>query len=190
MRVLLINGPPRCGKSTLAHLLHKLDTQSSEVLGFSYYLKRMVHAIYLGRIGWDLDPDTFDDIKGAPQDVLGGMSWRQAYIHYSEKVIKPLHGKEWFGTKFLETAERANVKTIYVPDSGFLQEAERVVRHVGRANVVLVRLHRSGCDFAGDSRSYIDLTNEQITSFNIENVTDDRDLLEQTAKALLGLRWS
>jgi len=93
---VLLNGPPRSGKSSIADAIlnaRSLDA-SVAVIGMSFHLKRFVHSIYLGAEGFRLDPDHFDAVKGEPQDILDGMSWRQAYIHYSERVIKPLHGKE------------------------------------------------------------------------------------------------
>jgi energy-coupling factor transporter ATP-binding protein EcfA2 len=179
MKIILINGPPRAGKSTLAKMLHKLEPHS-QVLGFSYHLKRMVHGIYFGRAGWDMDPDCFDDVKTIPQDMLDGKTWREMYIFYSEKVIKPLHGKEWFGTKFVEACK---MPFVFVPDSGFVEEAERVMRYFGPDNLTLVRLYREGATFAGDSRSYIELPG--VFTTECMNVSGRVDHLEGFAKELL-----
>ena len=167
-KFVLLNGPPRVGKNTAAKIL-KENLPSCAVVGFSHYLKRFVHSIYLGRRGWDLDPDAFDAVKSIPQDCLGGMTWRQAYIYYSENVIKVLHGKEWFGRKFLELAQSHVQKVIAVSDSGFREESEAVIRHAGPTNVLLVRLHADGHTFEGDSRSYIDLTDLGVRVIDIEN---------------------
>lgn len=172
MRIVLLNGPPRVGKNTAANLVRDTIPGGVAVIGFSHHLKRMVHGIYLGREGWDLDPDYFDAVKGQPQEILGGMSWRQAYIHYSENVIKPLHGKEWFGEMFVRAARAAGCDTILVPDSGFVEEAERCVREVDPANILLVRLHRTGCTYAGDSRSYIDLSDHLVRAIDVHNIAD------------------
>ena len=139
MRVILLNGPARSGKSTAASILHRIIPDSA-VIGFSFHLKRMVHGIYLGRPGWDMEPDAFDAVKGEPQPLLDGMSWRQAYIHYSEKVIKPLHGEHWFGCQFLRAAKASGAEKVIVPDSGFVEEADVVAEAVGPANVRLIRM--------------------------------------------------
>ena len=166
---VLLNGPPRSGKSSIADAIlnaRSLDA-SVAVIGMSFHLKRFVHGIYLSAEGFRLDPDHFDAVKGEPQDILDGMSWRQAYIHYSERVIKPLHGKEWFGTQLLRAARRAEVDITVVPDSGFREEAEAVVRDAGARDVLLVRLHRPGRGFEGDSRGYIDLDDLGVESCDV-----------------------
>ncbi|MGI4940635.1 MAG: hypothetical protein ACRYHQ_08760 [Janthinobacterium lividum] len=168
MRVLLLNGPPRSGKNTAANIVAR-HSSSATVLGFSWYLKRMVHAVYLGRDGWDMDPDCFDAIKGVPQAILAGRTWRQEYIRFSEDVQKPVHGHEWFADRFMETARASGADLIVVPDSGFRGEAERVVRELGAHNVRLVRMIREGCTFAGDSRTYIDLADLGVSRTDVWN---------------------
>lgn len=136
-----------------------------------------------------MNPEYFDDVKGEPQDILGGKTWRDMYIHYSEHVIKPLHGKEWFGEQFVRAVERCGVATIVVPDSGFIEEAERVVREYGPDNVALFRIHRDGIDFTGDSRSYIDLQHVGVTGVDIQNITGDPTAMVLTLKSEIARRW-
>ena len=176
-RFVLLNAPPRAGKNTGAEALAKV-IPGAAVIGFSHHLKRFTHGIYLGRAGWDADPDCFDAVKGEPQALLGSMSWRQAYIHYSEQVIKPLHGKEWFGEQFLRAARDSGAPVVLVPDSGFVQEAERVVREAGPENVLLVRIHKLGCTYLGDSRSYISLAHLGVEERDVANVHGKQDLYE------------
>jgi hypothetical protein len=168
MKVVLLNGPPRSGKSTSAKMLHQ-HIDDSTIIGFSYHLKRFTHGIYLGEKGWNQDPDVFDAVKNEPQLYLNGMSWRQVYIHYSEKVIKPLHGKRWFGNQWIKAAEDSKKSVILVPDSGFYDEAEAVVEFFGTENVLLIRLYREGYDFNNDSRSYINLDKLQVESYDVIN---------------------
>jgi hypothetical protein len=156
------------------------------VVGFSYHLKHFVHGIYLGEQGWDLDPDTFNAVKEKPQELLGGMSWRQAYIHYSEKVIKPLHGPEWFGEQLVRTALEHDADLVIIPDSGFREEAERVVREAGSTNALLVRMHRDGCVFdATDSRSYIYLDDLDVASVDLLNSEEGDDVIMKGQIAII-----
>jgi hypothetical protein len=177
-KLILLNGPPRSGKNTLASILQAGLTQPAEIIGISHHLKRMVHAIYLGAGGWDLDPDAFDAVKDVPQAILDGKSWRQMYIHYSENVIKPLHGKEWFGKQFMQAARKHPL--VLVPDSGFPQEAEYAIREIGPENVLLLRLYRDGYTFAGDSRNYISLKQHGVVEHDLTNT----DLVTLQAAAL------
>ncbi len=173
-RFVLLNAPPRAGKNTGAEALAGM-IPGALVLGMAFHLKRMVHGVYLGRAGWDADPDCFDAIKGTPQALLDGMSWRQAYIHYSEQVIKPLHGPEWFGEQFLRAARDSGAPVVLVPDSGFVPEAERVVREAGAECVLLVRIHKLGCTYLGDSRSYISLGHLGVEERDVANVHGQAD---------------
>lgn len=168
MKFILINGPKRTGKTSAAKMVAHEYTEV-EIIGFSYHLKRFCHGIYLGREGFEMDPDIFDDCKEVPQTILSGMSWRQVYIHYSEQVIKPLHGEEWFGDKLLETAIKSGKELIVVPDSGFRREAERLVRAVGPDNVVLLRKHRPNHGFEGDSRNYVDLSDLGVLCLDLHS---------------------
>jgi len=54
-----------------------------------------------------------------------------------------------------------------VPDSGFREEAEAIVREAGAGDVLLVRLHRPGHGFSGDSRGYIDLDDLGVESCDV-----------------------
>jgi hypothetical protein len=139
------------------------------VIGFAWHLKRFVHGIYLGEQGFALDPDAFDTNKEEPQDLLGGMSWREVYIHYSERVIKPLHGDGWFASALVRAAIATGKDICVVPDSGFRAEAEEVVHEVGAKNVLLVRLHRGDIDFTGDSRNWVDLSDLGVPCYDFMN---------------------
>lgn len=184
MRIILLNAPARAGKSTAAKML-AAGRPGRAVIGFSYHLKRMVHGIYFGKAGWEMDPDVFDGCKSEPQDVLDGMSWRQAYIHYSENVIKPLHGKEWFGAQFVRAAKESGADLIAVPDSGFVQEAERTVREFGRDNVRLIRIYREGKTFEGDSRSYISLKHAGVAENEIHNIEGHPEVMRDQMERLI-----
>lgn len=173
-RIVLLNAPPRAGKNTAAAGASAV-LQGVAVIGFSHHLKRSVHAAF--GLGWDLDPDHFDAVKSHPSEQFFGMTPRQAYIWWSEEVIKPKFGKEWFGEMFMRAARSACADTIIAPDSGFTEEAERVAKEVGPHNVMLIRLHKTGCTFDGDSRSYIDLDHLRVPTLDLKNIEGKPQLL-------------
>ena len=166
-KAILLNGPPRCGKNYIANLLSLNIETDSQILGFGHYLKRSCHAQIYGGPAWDWDPDIWDSIKDEPLAILHGISWRQFYIKYSEEFIKPAFGPWFFGQKLVESANGAPL--ILVPDSGFQPEADVVVRAFGPENVKLVQVHRDGCNFKRDSRSYISLSSQGVQTFSIVN---------------------
>jgi hypothetical protein len=170
MKIVLLNGSPRAGKNTAAEVI--AAEFGAVVLGFSHHLKRCVHAIHLGREGWLLDPDHFDAVKSEVLPEFCNKSPRTSYITFSEQYIKPVYGKEWFGEKWCEQARQYEGHMISVPDSGFREEAERVIREFGPQNVLLIRVHRPGRMFEGDSRSYICLSDLHVHGVDVRNDSD------------------
>lgn len=184
MRFAIINAPKRSGKSTLAEMVKAAIPLHRDVaiIGFAHHLKRFVHGIYLGAEGFALPPDDFESVKEEPQAVLGGMSWRQAYIHYSERVVKPLHGKRWFGEQMLRAAKADGADFVIVPDGWFREEAEVVVEHAGAKNVLLVRLSREGYRFdETDSRGHVDLSDLGVETMLVANREGDMAGLRRKA---------
>lgn len=168
MKIILFNGPPHVGKDTAAEIL--VQRLGADRIGFADHLKEATHAAY-GMFG--LPWYHFQAVKDMPREEFLGLTPRRAYILHSENYIKPIHGNDFFGKMFLRRAASSQAKIIGVPDSGFKDEATPVVEKYGRENVALVRLHRKGCSFAGDSRGYIDL---DIQSFEVENDKTINDL--------------
>lgn len=166
MKVILLNGPARSGKDSLAHAFAAYANGrlvTSEVTKFAKPLKESAHRLF----GFDLPHDAFEAVKDVPQDYLHGKTWRQVYIAVSELLFKPLFGADIFGRMLVDeiellqkiSKEDGEDPTDYflVSDSGFAAEAQAVVDRFGAENVILVRLERDGYTFAGDSRGYIEL---------------------------------
>ena len=164
--VVLFNGPPRCGKDTAAEAL-RLAIQGARHLKFAGAVKDATHAIF----GLEVRTDAFEHCKDIPSPEFAGLTPRQAYIRFSEVAIKPAFGKTRFGhaaARRVLGAEDAGATLVAISDSGFAEETIPVIEAVGRENVLLIRIHRPGCTFDGDSRNYIyppgirseDLSNE------------------------------
>lgn len=164
--VVLVNGPPRVGKDTAAEgvLKHFLFAR---MLKFSDPVKNGTHAAY----GLHVGTNYFEMVKDEPQDCFFGLTPRQAYIAHSEKYMKPMHGKNVYGKIFVNRLrEMWEVPLIVTPDSGFVDEATPVIAELGPDHILLIRLHREGCNFERDSRGYLDLPS--VRTINIENRDD------------------
>lgn len=149
MVALLFNGPPGSGKdAACSHL--------EEELGFKHLtFKRQLFLETIEHYGVSEDwfMGGYDrEGKERPEELLGGLSRRGALIHVSEDLVKPVHGKEYFGEKLAQQAVGESL--ICVSDSGFVEEAKPLLRFLGN-DLVVVRLLRDGCDFSIDSRRYI-----------------------------------
>jgi hypothetical protein len=163
MKILFLNGPPRSGKDTVGAAVCSL-LPHAEVAKFAGELKDAVHAAF----GMPNVPtDHFEARKDVPCEEFLGKTPREVYIAFSERFMKPLYGEGVFGrllVKTLRSMEAAGVPLVAVTDSGFRAEAEEVLSVFPEA--LLVRLHRQGTSFMGDSRSYIQLGIEAVDMHN------------------------
>lgn len=83
----------------------------------------------------------------------GYYSSREALIHVSEDLIKPVKGEDYYGKKLVEKIENGSENFYFVSDGGFLAEATMVADKGYR--VIIAQLERSGATFEGDSRSLL-----------------------------------
>ena len=187
--IFLINGPPMCGKDTLAErLIHKYNGQ---LFKFADPIKRTVTQVY--HAGDRAEFDHYDcnpDLKGTPQDVYFGKSCRDVQIAVSESWLKPYHNDPGiFGhllVKSIEQNAEPN-KPIFVSDSGFRREAEVLVDVYGAERVVLFRIEREGFTFKGanDSRDYIYLKDLGVGEFDIYNPQDNLNAFFTSADRIM-----
>jgi len=149
--VIIFNGPPGSGKDHACDFL--------EDLIFECQHRRMKEQLFecttvLFNINWVDFMDLYNDreTKEKPTCKLRGMSPREAMIFTSETVIKPNFGKDYFG---LCAAENLDFGLNVFSDGGFVEELEPIYKECD-GNMIIVQIHRDGCDFSSDSRSYID----------------------------------
>lgn len=181
-RIVLFNAPPRAGKDTAANvLLSHLDV--GEKIKFSDPVKRGTHGAY-GL--WHAGVDFFEDRKDQPCDEFLGITPRQAYINFSEKLMKPVHGPDVFGKLFVRTVGTSSSKVILVPDSGFYHEAVPAIEAYGADNILLVQIFMEGRNFDNDSRDYIKLP--EVKTVHIWNRWGELDEFEKTICKVVG-RW-
>lgn len=176
-KIILVNGPPSAGKDEA-----QLAVPNSIRAKFARAVKEGTHGAF-GLDPKEYDMDYFESTKELPNPLFFGKTPRQAYIAYSEMFMKPFTGDEQvFGKLLVRWID--NVIDIWevndlpflpiiVTDSGFREEAEAVVAAYGAENVKLIRVHRKGYDFKGDSRSYIDLADLGVEEEDVINTNID-----------------
>lgn len=184
LRVLLLNGPPRSGKDTLARLLQESYVMSGGAIPvfqakFAAPIKR--HFSDSWRVSLDWIEDNKDKV------FMHGVTVRQMLIAYSEKYMKPLFGAGIFGkmmvSRLAEIEEHLNEPpSVVISDSGFAAEAREVIE--AGHKVHLIRLHRSGFDFNGDSRGYLEELDLPGISSVHDIFADDLDALSQQADVI------
>lgn len=182
LKVVVFNSPPRGGKGVGAsHMKEVINGQEGNLAAFHMEFKDELFKLAANTVRVDME-DFMEDYDSQVRDVNGfNQSWarqfssvdmdtwwkdvplykvadlflstRQLLIHVSEKVIKPSFGNDAFGKAMVSQLPENGV--VFVSDSGFSEELQPVINHVGADNVLVIRLHRDGCTFEGDSRDYL-----------------------------------
>lgn len=182
---IILNGPPGCGKDTIAKSICGIPQKRRCIGSGAYHfdwctsaypctscgrsqpiLQREFKAqlykatadFYGIPLEWLLAVATDRDLKEQPSVLLDGVSPRSALIRVSEQEMKPLHGLDYFGRQ--EAAEVARMHEGGMPhfdaiysDGGFLEEVGPLLSVFSK--ICIIRLHRGGCSFKGDSRSHL-----------------------------------
>lgn len=188
VKVVFFNGPPGSGKDTISNMVSDHLSQSCRATSDRHLhqfvpkqlkaaepLKRAVHATF-GRVYQEFQ-------KEIPQDELLGMTPRKMYITFSERMFKPVFGENFFGSLLAQKIIKLpSDSLVLISDCGFQSEVEQVVKAVGEKSCILVRLHREGCDFLGDSRGYVSYPS--IVGIDIENNGSKERLLDTVLNKL------
>ena len=166
MKIIILNGPPHCGKDTIGALLR--DQYPCTTTSFKHDLYRATADWFLVDVGWLKDVATNRELKDKVHyPSLGGRTPRQALIFISEEVIKPKHGKDFFGQEAVRRINKvANLllPTVVFTDGGFEDEVWPLHKAF---DVTIVHLMGRGT-FEHDSRDYIMNSNFKHFSIMLE----------------------
>ena len=181
-KIVLLNGPPGCGKDTLADAL-EMASEDVNRCSFKDPLYDLVAAQHDMGVGQFIKLATQRDTKESSMSALWFKTPRGALIHMSEKIIKPTFGKDAFGK--LAAKQIVEGCTNVFSDSGFMEEAEPLFDVVPWAEVLLVRIHKRGT-FEGDSRNYLN-PNEFHMTVDIDNNNTEAAFIEEAVNTIEGL---
>ena len=183
MKFVLLNGPPGCGKDTAAsHLIPYINFKH---LKFAAPIKRMVAGLL------DCSMSELEKIKDIPNRMLRYENYvthrdatpRQLLIALSEELFKPTFGGSFFGNALWCEACISPAELFIVSDCGFSSEVERLISNAGKSNCLLIRIHREGHTFDGDSRSY--LPDGLCKTIDIHNDLTPHDLTMRVLSATI-----
>lgn len=195
-KFIFINGPAGSGKSTLAEQITSLHPECFRE-SFAEPIRSMIYSVFFPSDGpleyrYNLREQK---IKSSRLATLAGLdieagdnpSTREVMIEFSESFMKRLFGPDIFGRLLWQRcAEQTHFyESFVVDDSGFVDEAAYVIGRVGKDNCHLVRLHRTGTHYRGDSRGYISL--EGVQTLDLHN-DGSPELMLQTLAIELGTR--
>lgn len=179
-KLILFNGPRHSGKDTAAdHVWSTFpDTMRFKM---SRPLKDGIKAFFNLT---DAQVAYLESKKTEPDELLFQNSYVDVQISMSEYWAKDKFGMRVFGKLALREIQKSPSKIFVCSDSGFDYEAAPLLPYFGISNVLLVRLHREGKTFAGDSRGYIELPG--VRTLEMSNDSSTTHFREQV-KEIVGI---
>lgn len=176
--IFQLNGPPYCGKDTVADALLELLSG----IYVKYKMTTPMDKAIQAKMGWSDSVFKMWREEKKEEPIPGlGISMRKYLQTISEKWWKPTFGEDIFGKIALGHLAGWEI----ISDCGF--ECEQIPIAKGFPNHLLVRIHRDGCTFEGDTREYID--NPEIRSIDFENngpIDELKDKIEREILSVCG----
>jgi hypothetical protein len=171
IKFILLNGPPHSGKDTVAKMVIDNLSDSEYLVShekFSAPLKEAFAAMMEGDIN-NFVVEHYEDHKEEVVPCLG-VSFRQWQIDFSEKFMKPLYGNDIFGRLLVQRINDSRLDAdddwiFVISDCGFQIEVDHILKSIPKEDIFLIRLHREGTSFDGDSRSYVAAPNCEELDF-------------------------
>lgn len=154
------NGPPGIGKDTIAELL--LKSAGSRVYRgtLATMIRKMAAEHYNMPEFPVVSADRVTKDKHYPGFPEGISTPRQALIFFSEKIIKPRHGADYFAERFAKELEPYPMSIM--TDLGFDVEAHCLADRIDFN--IIVQLHHPEFDFSGDSRGYVNIERDNVVT--------------------------
>jgi len=174
-KIYILNAPPNSGKDTLGDYLVKEHGWHKE------QMKTPLFTIAAAMLGLTLEQFVLlyssREWKESYNPVVK-MTIRELMIKISEDFVKPVVGKEAFGILAAKQISCLPLdSTVVFSDGGFVEEIKPLVDMFGKENVVIVRIHRKGCNFENDSRKYITDQEADELGVNIHDFYNDEQPL-------------
>jgi hypothetical protein len=152
---LILNGPPGVGKDTLADLIVSYGFDKHIFKQALYVETAKYWGVDLAEFTYQATHRTLKELPWKPLEWSTGAdcSPRQALIYVSEQIIKPTKGKTFFGRQAATACQEAESEFTVFSDGGFYAELDPIIGTF--REVAVIRLHREGFNFDGDSRDYL-----------------------------------
>jgi hypothetical protein len=153
-RIILLNGPPGCGKDTIAEYL--VGDHSFTHLKFASGIVDVMRALFND---FESTGYSYESFKQTP--IIDGQTGRDLMIEFSEGFVKKRLGNDFWINRTIDEIEESidHGDSFVISDVGFMNEVWAVRNHFRdytNWSVQLWRVYRDGHSFNGDSRKYID----------------------------------
>lgn len=165
--LVLISGPPRSGKSRAGSCL--AEELSADHFALSNLLKRLTHEHF--GLGSDIPPMQFEDCKDQPIEQFGGLTPRDAYILFSETIMKKSWGEDYLGREGQERVmnNQASGTISIVSGVGFIDEVRPLIDEIGGAQTLHIEILPKDEFMREDSREHLRLNHLGVTEVKIKN---------------------
>lgn len=169
-KIILLNGPPSSGKDTAAKHIRQFYKEGRDEpanynpIKWRVALDRMsmpIKRAFAGTMGLPVTEDGIvEPWESRKKEIIPafGVSYRKWQIVFSESFLKAFDEAifvKLLAARIQRRFEKNIANLIVVPDCGFAIEVEILYQIFNPADILLIRCHRHGCTFTGDSRSYV-----------------------------------
>ena len=187
-KAIIFNAPHNAGKDVAAE--HIVDYLSNK--GVAAHHKEVKENLFKAvKSAYGVEEDWWEYLYERERKELPShrimihnepYSPRNAMIHMSENVLKPLFGKDVFGIMAAKSLEDGvNVFS----DGGFPEEVQCILDEVGKDNFMLIHVVRDGCSFEGDSRNYVEGFPNTVTINNNSTLEDYLELCKDLVEVFI-----
>lgn len=146
-KVIILNGPARCGKDTAAKAVERyLGADNVAHIKMSQPLKEMA-AMMIG-----LPIETCEQHKDTA--TFKGMTYRDLQIMIFNEFARYL-GEDWLGEIFYKNIVKDERDYIICSDGGRPADLVKLFQNFPRGSVMVTQIMREGCTFDHDIRMYI-----------------------------------
>lgn len=158
MYVIGFNGPPQCGKDTLARFFREYVEERHPILSvMEVSLSTPLRKIAYAMAGWEYPSAhmPYELFKTLPFPELH-RTGRELMIDVSERFLKPVYGQDVMAKLLRASVPDGFDGLLLIKDSGFQCEVGPIIEWVGAANLLVCQVLRDGYDsFENDSREWV-----------------------------------
>ena len=186
--IILLNGPPRCGKDTAAEFITLMVGNSKvQHMKMSRPLKSAIRGIFgFTHIEVHALESCKDQSKREDGPEFADLSYREMQIKLFEH-LKETYGPGILGQIFVRHDRHTMKRHTVVSDAGLTVEIEPIVEAYPYKDIGLIQIRRPGCNFDNDIREYIG-PHKSIGNFEVVENKYDLELFQAQIRRVL-VKW-